>query len=481
MPKKPISTGELTGPSWDATVEKVARQIYDDSLNGPISEAMVKQMAAELMKGVFEGYGMDFESKELATADFEMLQAIEKNVFIFSGFKNFQQLREVSDLLKDGDTTTDFKSWFEGVRKIDATYNQTYARAEYNTATTTAISISREQTFQKEKETLPYLEWIATGDEAECDVCGDLDGTILHVDDPFWDTHGIPVHFNCQCTKVQRGPDTDTTPTEEIPNPVYPDSWKMFKTNAADTGVIFPEKHPYYEASKAQKQAIIKAVTPLMPERTPPTSLKDSFTKVNKSVSAPLNSAVEAIDKTLALPEMPKLEITTTNAANTNGYFAPGQNKIALKPTGRNVELTAAHELGHYIDFNAFTKGRFETDKPDLGKLKAVFDAINKTDNVTRLNAALKTGKFLNDEGKEMMMPLRKEVKNYLKYLTTDIELWARAFSQYIAYKNEDEAMMLQCERLTEGHLYSQWKPNDFKNVIFAMDKTFEDLGWLKK
>lgn len=52
------------------------------------------------------------------------------------------------------------------------------------------------------KEARPYLRYVAVNDSRTSDICSDLDGTTLHADDPFWETHQPPLHHNCRSTLV---------------------------------------------------------------------------------------------------------------------------------------------------------------------------------------------------------------------------------------------------------------------------------------
>jgi len=248
---------------WDEIVERVAREIYEAKLKGPISEDMVKEIASELMKGVHLGFS---EAESVAAIDEDLIKAIEKNVYIFSGFKNYQQLRECTNLLKDeSGNIRSFDDFLNDVKAIDKTYNELYLKAEYETATTTAMHISRWQKFEREKKVVHNLIWLAIEDETTCEVCGALNGTIRPVNDSFWNTHGVPAHWRCKCTIAQAMDTEAVTPEDDVPNPTYPDNWKQFETNAGKTGVIFPEKHPYFEASKKASAEIKKAALALVP------------------------------------------------------------------------------------------------------------------------------------------------------------------------------------------------------------------------
>jgi SPP1 gp7 family putative phage head morphogenesis protein len=50
------------------------------------------------------------------------------------------------------------------------------------------------------KEARPYWLWDEVEDDRECDVCAECSGTVRPADDPWWNRHVAPLHFNCRCT-----------------------------------------------------------------------------------------------------------------------------------------------------------------------------------------------------------------------------------------------------------------------------------------
>lgn len=71
-----------------------------------------------------------------------------------------------------------------------------------------AQAAGRWQRIQRSKEALPYLRYTAVMDERTRPEHAEWHGTILHVDDPWWDTHYPPCGWNCRCTVVQLDAET---------------------------------------------------------------------------------------------------------------------------------------------------------------------------------------------------------------------------------------------------------------------------------
>jgi SPP1 gp7 family putative phage head morphogenesis protein len=66
----------------------------------------------------------------------------------------------------------------------------------------TAYSAGRYDQQQEVKDDRPFWEYSAVMDSRTSDICAELDGKVLPADDPFWDSHNPPLHFNCRSTII---------------------------------------------------------------------------------------------------------------------------------------------------------------------------------------------------------------------------------------------------------------------------------------
>jgi len=66
-----------------------------------------------------------------------------------------------------------------------------------------ARAAGRWEKIQRTKDALPYLRYTAVMDERTRPQHAEWHGTILPVDDPWWDTHYPPCGWNCRCTVIQ--------------------------------------------------------------------------------------------------------------------------------------------------------------------------------------------------------------------------------------------------------------------------------------
>ena len=223
----------------------VAKKLYDGKQKGIVDYPLLKATAQQLREAITFGYRTN-KDKEYDAQDIEMLHSLDKNVYVFSAFKNYQQLRTITDLLKDenGNVRT-FNDFKERVLAINETQNVTWLNSEYNHAVVASQWASDWQGIQRDKDILPLLEFDAIMDDRTTDVCMNANGTRMAVDDfPYH----LPLHWNERSVIRQVASGKITEPL----NPLFPDDLKpMFKNNVAVSGVAFPDTHPFYETSKA--------------------------------------------------------------------------------------------------------------------------------------------------------------------------------------------------------------------------------------
>lgn len=235
--------------------------IYEQEKGVHHDVKLLSSTAETLLNGVYEGYGKDFMSVDWDTPDYETLTRLTQNVFSFSAAKNYQELRTITDALRDEEgklrTFSDFK---EQVSSINQKFNATWLQTEYDTCIATATQSARWQEFKAQKDMFPFLRYQTAGDDSVRDEHRILDGVTKRVDDPFWKTYYPPNGWNCRCEAIQV-PDDDVQETVNYKAPVVA---PMFRTNCGETGLIFPKGHPYF--SGVPNAEIRKAIAYLPPE-----------------------------------------------------------------------------------------------------------------------------------------------------------------------------------------------------------------------
>jgi len=250
--------GEPT-PEMQKEAQRIAKGIFDGTItSGEIDPALTTLVAEDLRNAVIEGFGKDLPAIDYNTPDFDKLANLENNVYQFSAAKDYQQLKSMTLALKDGNRIRTFEEFRNEALKISDVYNGPWLLTEYNTALSSAQMAAKWQRFYKDKNTLPLLQYRTVEDDRVRPSHAALDLVIKNIDDPFWDDYYPPNGWNCRCDVIQvvhgtETPDKDITTPDDVP--------KMFLTNMAKEGLIFPKKSPYYiglpDAIKKQAERLL--------------------------------------------------------------------------------------------------------------------------------------------------------------------------------------------------------------------------------
>jgi SPP1 gp7 family putative phage head morphogenesis protein len=244
------SSSALAEEQWIKFADELALQIWE--LKGMpknlINKTVTNAVANHLWAGVTNGYGKEanlFNDGKLdfQTPNFKQLANLQQNVWHFSAAKNYTQLRELSNALlnEDGKLRT-FKEFKTAALTINEKQFNQYLNAEYNLAVAGATMAAKWVDIKANADVLPYLQFDAVIDKTTTDICRPLNGTVLPINHPFWNTYYPPNHFNCRSTVRQV---SGLKPTAETAIPAI-DIKPLFQTNLGKQGLAFPDKHSYY-------------------------------------------------------------------------------------------------------------------------------------------------------------------------------------------------------------------------------------------
>jgi len=186
--------------------------------------------------------------------------------------------------------------------------------------------------------------------------------------------------------------------------------------------------------------------------------------------------ARRAIAKVHRIPKTTRPVTVLTAAPNLQalGAYYPSRSTIELRPRGQAVNLTAVHELGHYLDHRLLGQSEviMETKWQTEASTAAWLRTVNASPEVRRLQGLLAS---TNDD---------PALEAHLKYLLTPSELWARSYAQWIAVRSGDEALGIDLEwwlgRPDEWTRSRQWGKTEFEPIAESIDRIFRDKGLLK-
>ncbi|MFD4111609.1 phage minor capsid protein [Streptomyces sp. NPDC058650] len=183
-----------------------------------------------------------------------------------------------------------------------------------------------------------------------------------------------------------------------------------------------------------------------------------------------------AIAKVHRIPKdtRPVRIVTASTQAQHLGAYYPGRGEIELRSRGPAVQLTAAHEIGHYLDHRLIGRSEviFESKLPTSHATQEWLAAVRASPSIARLQA------ILADATDDPVLAA------HVKYLLTPAEMWARSYAQWIAVRSGDEAMLLGVEYWLERPdpwtSARQWSTPEFEPIATAIDAMFREKGLLK-
>lgn len=222
---------------------------YDPSYSLP--EDLYLAIAKHLQSGVYKGFGGAPKDFNFAEPDGRLLNELRQNVYMFSGAKTYQQVREMSDMVAESKSYSDFR---EKALAVYGKYNDDWLKAEYNTAIGQAAQAGQWVDIESTKELFPLLKYRTAGDANVSDICRPLDGVVAKVDDPIWAKYSPLNHFNCRCIlekidKYSSDKPTGSAERNRIQNEMNDIVQPEFKMNSGKDGYIFSPEHPYFNVA----------------------------------------------------------------------------------------------------------------------------------------------------------------------------------------------------------------------------------------
>lgn len=205
---------------------------------------LLRATARDYTEALQRGYGGKLTDVDWNSPDFETLEKLTQNVYQFAAAKNYHELRDLTDAVRDGDKIRSFDEFREQALPIIGKYNQNWLRTEYNQAIASAQAGARWNDFKKHEDEMPYLQYQCIMDGNTRPEHAALNGIIKRMNDSFWDKYMPPNGWGCRCEAIQLpGSNYKETSDEDIHAPYVPE---MFQINFGKQGLAFPQGHPYY-------------------------------------------------------------------------------------------------------------------------------------------------------------------------------------------------------------------------------------------
>ncbi|MES2707137.1 MAG: phage minor head protein [Verrucomicrobiota bacterium] len=473
-----------------------------------------------------------------------LLPELQETAFVVSGvecFDTLQRIQETIATLPEGGQWEDIKAKIE--EELEAHLDNDAARERRAELLLRlhgfrAYAATNFRLMEAHRDDFPYRQYISTGDGRVRESHAKLHGKIFPATSPFWDNHTPPWAWGCRCEAVpiladeadeMRGEDAGKPPEEQRVLPeflleraetlgeihvgngqvisVQTDREKTGEPGAlewrpGDIGMPLDKIRARYDdttwtawqgwAEKARlpdgrtlwaalntksksgraPKKTAKAEPPAAPAPLPAAA---TVTAIIPSGGAPVTAifppglpkelkqagaAVDAVHGDGAL-----VKATIKAKAGTSGSYAPWTGDIKFGKESKTRPLQLVHELGHKLDMEALPgKGYSSLHQP---KMAPVIEAIK----------ASRAYQDIAAEGAALGSP-----QHYITYLQSTVELWARAYSQFIAEESGDPRLLSDLASRRTGQDYfksSQWDTADFAPVRKAIRVLFTDLGWM--
>lgn len=325
------------------------------------------------------------------------------------------------------------------------------------------------------------------------------DGLLLPKDDPFWRYANPSNGYGCRCyTRFVSERAAERYKTRGIPNPIPAGQQRPSGTKKVRT--VAPKLIPttWYDDRVKQTRRGIQGIDPGF-EHNPGVGreeqLADKFRRSDANFAKDVkpaegtrdlehglrfeleaeqrrfvNRALGAVGQVHGIPAQPLHQIPIRRQPGARGRTrrsgSQGVVAIWVGDDSWRPELMTLHELGHWMD-SILGGGRYASSakRADMSQaLRDLFAAI-------RASAAYAASARL--PGIERGRWRRRR------------ELFARAYSQYIAWRSGSIRLRRQMDRALKSpqlrRQLLQWKYEDWLPIAMAMDRVLREAGWLTR
>lgn len=215
----------------DRLIDKALRSIYEGS-PGYFDESLWKITTGELNKAV--------DSVSNASKHRHFTNKLKYQNSVFSAFKSAHETTTLRHL-REASGAKSFAEFREKALSITGDYNKAWLKAEYRVAKARTRSAINYQDALQDADIYPNIEYMPSRASQPRQDHRGYYGTILSIDDPWWDTHLPPSAWGCQCWWK-----TTDAPSTLIPAGLPDDVSPGLDIHPGKTGRLFSNSHPYF-------------------------------------------------------------------------------------------------------------------------------------------------------------------------------------------------------------------------------------------
>ncbi|MDR3286888.1 MAG: hypothetical protein LBT27_05555 [Prevotellaceae bacterium] len=240
-------------------------------------------MIAEALKNIYEKnfdpeteieyniFNATLDTFNLATAEglqqatripeHDFIDALKYNNAVFSAFRTHRMQNDMAKQLTDENgNLKSFSQFAKDTENIRSHYVKSWLKTEYNTAVIRAHQAADWKQYEAEKDILPNLEWMPSTSVVPGEDHVGFWGTILPVNDPFWNSHKPGDRWNCKCYLQANEKNTKPPARDVVKNPKNK-PLPGLENNPGKDAKLFSDKNAYEaKAYKGAKQAVAELV-----------------------------------------------------------------------------------------------------------------------------------------------------------------------------------------------------------------------------
>lgn len=232
------------------SVEAIAQallNIYRENvdIDHDIEEHLFRETKRIFDEAITEGYANASE-RQVSLPDEAFRDAFLHSADVISAFRVHKMQRDIAaQMIDENGQLKPFSKFVKDVSPYIEHKNRAWLQTEYNTAIIRAQNAAEWKQFQEEKDIYPNLEWIRSTSPNPGADHRVFWGTVLPVDDPFWDEHKPGDRWNCKCELRQTDKQSTPAPVSDGKSDPAPG----LESNPAKAEEVFSDSHPYYPDS----------------------------------------------------------------------------------------------------------------------------------------------------------------------------------------------------------------------------------------
>ncbi|MDR3226061.1 MAG: hypothetical protein LBT56_00115 [Prevotellaceae bacterium] len=363
----------------------------------------------------------------------DFIDAIKYNNAVFSAFRTHRMQNDmVKQLTDENGNLKSFSQFAKDTENIRSHYVKSWLKTEYNTAVIRAHQAADWQQYEAEKNILPNLEWMPSTSVTPGEDHIGFWGTILPVNDTFWNSHKPGDRWNCKCYLQANDKNTKPPVLDVLKNPKNK-PLPGLENNPGKDAKLFSSKNAYqtkaYSGAKEAVANLIKTLKENTEKREQPPAV-ETYKKINKLVyQSPYHGKGELKDNTqIANFVSKKIKDKVFLLPNLNPVV-PAENILRNEllprgvPNGKNSDFIIQGKLFEGKNMLGVK------DKPDKQMKetikKRIKEAKKQADNIILVMPSHVKRSLINST-----------IKNQLKASKTKREIWVIWKNKLLKYNN---------------------------------------------